>query len=74
MGNRNIIHRYVTHINDRYMKGNLKIEIQKRIHDFFHPSIETIMKSFAIVEDLSITEEEAAKLLKMLDEWEAHNS
>lgn len=56
------------------MKGKIKRKICNIIHDFLHPSIESIMKSFAIVENLSITEEEAEELLKMLDEWEAHNS
>lgn len=74
MSNRNIIHRFNTHRNDRCMKGNIKRKICNIIHDFLHPSIESIMKSFAIVENLSITEEEAEELLKMLDEWEAHNS
>ncbi len=32
------------------------------------------MKEFAIVEDATITQEEAEELLKMLDEWEAHDS
>lgn len=74
MGNRNIIHRYDTHRNDRCMKGNIKRKIRNIIDEFLHPSIESIMKSFAIVEDLSITEEEAEELLEILDEWEAHNS
>lgn len=74
MSNRNIIHRYNTHRNDRCMKGEIKRKICNIIHDFLHPSIESIMKSFVIVENLSITEEEAEELLKMLDEWEAHNS
>lgn len=70
MGNRNIIHRYDTHRNDRHMKGNTKQKICNIINDFLHPSIESIMKSFAIVEDATITQEEAEELLKMLDEWE----
>lgn len=74
MGNRNIIHRYDTHKNGRCMKGNIKRKLCNIIHDFLHPSIESIMKSFAIVEDATITQEEAEELLKMLDEWEGHNS
>lgn len=53
----------------KYMCHEIIIEIQKRIHEFFHPSIESIIKKFAIVEDLSITEEEAEELLKILNEW-----
>ncbi len=74
MGNRNIIHRYDTHRNDRCVKGNIKQKICNIIHDFLHLSTESIMKSFAIVEDLSITEEEAEELLKILDEWEERDS
>lgn len=74
MGSKNIIHRYDTHRNDGCIKGNIERKICNIIHDFLHPSIESIVKSFAIVEYLSITEEEVAELLKMLDEWEAHNS
>ena len=51
------------------MKGNLIIEIQKRIYEFFNPSIETIMDRFAIVEKATITQEEAEELLKILEEW-----
>lgn len=43
-------------------------EIQRKIHELFHSSIESIMKKFAIVEDLCITEEEGKELLKILDE------
>lgn len=56
------------------MKKDIIVEIRKRIDEFLHPSVESIIKKFGIVEDLSITEEEAAELLKMLDEWEAHDS
>lgn len=38
------------------------------IHDFFHPSDESVMEKFAIVEKLNITEEEAKELLKILEE------
>ena len=48
------------------MKGNIK---RKIIYDFLHPSIESIMKEFAIVEYATITQEEADKLLKILDKW-----
>lgn len=52
------------------MEQNILLEIQKRIYEFFHPSVESIMKKFAIVEDLYITEEEKKELLKILDKWE----
>lgn len=74
MGNRYINHRYGTHRNDRCMKGNIKRKIRNIINDFFHPSIESIIKKFAIIEDATITQEEAEDLLKILDEWKAHNS
>ena len=48
---------------------NLGIKIRERIHEFFHPSIESIIKKFAIVEDTTITQEEAEELLKILEEW-----
>lgn len=47
----------------------ITIEVRKRIHEFFHPSVETIMNRFAIVEKATITQEEYEKLLKILDEW-----
>lgn len=56
------------------MKEDIIVKIRKRIYEFFHPSVESIIKKFGIVEDLSITEEEAEELLKMLGEWEAHDS
>lgn len=70
MANRNIIHRYDNHISDRGMKENIKIVLQKRIYEFFSPSIENIMDSFAIVEKLRITQEKCEELLKILNEWE----
>lgn len=69
MANRNIIHRYDIHISGRGMKENIKIELQKRIYEFFSPSIKNIMDSFAIVENSRITQEEYEEFLKVLNEW-----
>ncbi len=55
------------------MKENIIDEIRKRIYEFFHPSVETIIERFAIVEKQGITQEEAEELLKILDEWEEGN-
>lgn len=43
-------------------------KIYNIIHDFFHPSDESVMEKFAIVEKQNITEEEAEELLKILEE------
>ncbi len=51
------------------MKEDIIVEIRKRIYEFFHPSVETIIERFAIVEKRCITQEEAEELLKILDEW-----
>lgn len=51
------------------MKEDIIVEIRKRIYEFFHPSVETIIERFAIVEKRGITQEEAEELLKMLDDW-----
>lgn len=40
------------------------------INDFFHPSVESLMEKFSIVEKRNITEKEAKELLKILEEWE----
>lgn len=44
-------------------------KIRNIIHDFFHPSVESIMEKFTVVEKQNITEEEAKELLKILEEW-----
>lgn len=49
-------------------------KIKNLIHNFFHPTPEFIIKMFSIVEKYNITEEEAKELLKLLDEWEKHDS
>lgn len=53
----------------RFLINEIIIKIQKRIHEFFHPTVESLMNEFAIVERATITQEEAEKLLKILDEW-----
>lgn len=45
-------------------------KICNMIHDFFRPTGESVMEKFAIVEKQNITEEEARKFLKILEEWE----
>lgn len=55
------------------MKENIIVEIRKRIYEFFHPSVETIIERFAIVEKRGITQEEAEELLKILDELKKDN-
>lgn len=55
------------------MKEDIIVEIRKRIYEFFHPTPESIIERFAIVEKRGITQEEAEELLKMLDEWEKDN-
>lgn len=55
------------------MKENIIDEIRKRIYEFFHPTLESIIERFAIVEKQGITQEEAEELLKILDEWEEGN-
>lgn len=47
----------------------LRMKIYNIIHDFFHPSVESVMEKFAIVEKRNITEKEATDLLKILEEW-----
>ncbi|MCX4340284.1 MAG: hypothetical protein OSJ72_11635 [Lachnospiraceae bacterium] len=51
------------------MKEDIIVEIRKRIYEFFHPTLESIIERFAIVEIQGITQEEAEELLKILDEW-----
>lgn len=51
------------------MKENIIDEIRKRIYEFFHPTPESVIERFAIVEKRGITQEEAEELLKILDEW-----
>ncbi len=45
------------------------IEVRKKIHEFFHPTMESLLNQFAIVEKKTITQEECDELLKILDEW-----
>lgn len=49
---------------------SLRREICNIMHEFFHPSVESIMGKFAIVEKRNLTEKEAKELLKILKEWE----
>lgn len=44
-------------------------KIQKRIYDFFHPSTESLMNQFAIIEK-PITQKEYEICIKILKEWE----
>lgn len=44
--------------------------IRQKAYEFFHPTPESIIERFAIVEKRGITQEEAEELLKILDEWE----
>lgn len=53
----------------KYLCCEIIIIIRKKIHEFFHPTAESVMKKFAIVEDARITREEAEELLKILEEW-----
>lgn len=39
--------------------------IRQRIYDFFHPSVESLMREFAIAEE-PITQEEYEKCIKMI--------
>lgn len=43
--------------------------IKQKVYDYFHPSLEDCFRDFGIVE-LTITHEEAEKLLEMIREWE----
>ena len=45
------------------------IKVRKRIHEFFHPTVESLMNQFAIVEKATVTQEEYEELLKILDKW-----
>ena len=51
------------------MCREITIEVRKIIHEFFHPTVESLMNRFAIVERATITQEEYEELLKILDEW-----
>ena len=52
------------------MKENLKMEMRKRIYEFFYPSIENIMDHFAIEEKLSFRQEDYEELMRSVKEWE----
>lgn len=51
------------------VKADIK-KVGKRIYDFLHPTVESLMNKVTIAENLSITQEEYEELLEILDEWE----
>lgn len=51
----------------------LQHKIRNLIQDFLHPTPESVIKMFAIVEKRYLTEEEVKELLRILNEWEESN-
>lgn len=48
----------------------MKLPLLKRIHNYFHPTIQDALKQVAISEDLAHSKEELERLKKILEEFE----